>query len=274
MICHSQNRACGAFTHKSSRKKTCSVYPSKHKLLVSFRHLPFDTFYIDFQGIPEFSPFDGIFIHVKVNADNSVQVYGHRVSGEIFYTCYSVFPKNRMVSDGHGEYFPFEKSKIQNKDVVRLSPATQAFSKKPGLELDNKAFPSIWVFVLQAITYLSISKKDISEDQLTKKTYKPYQTPKNRFSEIRKWEVGVRIGNAIRKSKKATEEKDEQENVEKAPYMRKPLRPHVRAAHWHHYWTGKGRTALEIRWIEPVFVGTDNDLPAVIHKVDEPSQMQ
>lgn len=32
------------------------------------------------------------------------------------------------------------------------------------------------------------------------------------------------------------------------------VRPHVRRAHWHHYWTGAGRTILEVRWIQPTLV--------------------
>lgn len=32
------------------------------------------------------------------------------------------------------------------------------------------------------------------------------------------------------------------------------VRPHVRRAHWHHYWVGEGRTRLEVRWIEPTLV--------------------
>lgn len=32
------------------------------------------------------------------------------------------------------------------------------------------------------------------------------------------------------------------------------VRPHVRRAHWHHYWVGEGQTRLEVRWIEPTFV--------------------
>lgn len=32
------------------------------------------------------------------------------------------------------------------------------------------------------------------------------------------------------------------------------VRPHVRRAHWHHYWVGEGRTKLEVRWIEPTLV--------------------
>ena len=36
--------------------------------------------------------------------------------------------------------------------------------------------------------------------------------------------------------------------------MGRTVRPHVRRAHWHHYWVGEGRTRLEVRWIEPTFV--------------------
>ena len=32
------------------------------------------------------------------------------------------------------------------------------------------------------------------------------------------------------------------------------VRPHVRRAHWHHYWTGAGHTILEVRWIQPTLV--------------------
>lgn len=32
------------------------------------------------------------------------------------------------------------------------------------------------------------------------------------------------------------------------------VRPHVRRAHWHHYWVGEGRNRLEVRWIEPTLV--------------------
>ena len=46
-------------------------------------------------------------------------------------------------------------------------------------------------------------------------------------------------------------------------------RPHVRRAHWHHYWTGPGRTVLEVRWLEPVFVmGTEEEIDTVIHEVE------
>lgn len=44
------------------------------------------------------------------------------------------------------------------------------------------------------------------------------------------------------------------------------VRPHVRRAHWHHYWVGEGRTKLEVRWIEPTLVlaNSKNEADAAI----------
>ena len=44
-------------------------------------------------------------------------------------------------------------------------------------------------------------------------------------------------------------------------------RPHVRHAHWHHYWTGAGRTTREVRWLEPMFILGDSAQDAVVHRV-------
>lgn len=42
----------------------------------------------------------------------------------------------------------------------------------------------------------------------------------------------------------------------------------MRRAHWHHYWVGKGRTELILKWIEPVFVGS-GEVSAVKHRVEQ-----
>ena len=34
-----------------------------------------------------------------------------------------------------------------------------------------------------------------------------------------------------------------------------------------HYWTGKGRTILTVKWIPPVFVCGEKELPIKIHKI-------
>lgn len=66
------------------------------------------------------------------------------------------------------------------------------------------------------------------------------------------WDVGLRIGSAIRKSKEAVERrKGAQLDASGAP---SPT-THVRAAHWHLYWVGKGRQTPKLRWLSPILVG-------------------
>ena len=76
--------------------------------------------------------------------------------------------------------------------------------------------------------------------------------------------------------KQRTEQKDCSEEDEKEKFVAdrtktrhsSTVRAHVRRAHWHHYWTGKGRTELVLRWIAPTLVGS-GEKPATIHRVSD-----
>lgn len=35
------------------------------------------------------------------------------------------------------------------------------------------------------------------------------------------------------------------------------IQPHIRSAHWHTYWTGKGKNIPKLKWIDPIFVNKD-----------------
>lgn len=77
---------------------------------------------------------------------------------------------------------------------------------------------------------------------------KPSATPKK--VNVKTYNVGFVIGKSF-----------EMQLVSGAEYQKstatgtgRTVRPHVRRAHWHHYWVGEGRTRLEVRWIEPTFV--------------------
>lgn len=41
--------------------------------------------------------------------------------------------------------------------------------------------------------------------------------------------------------------------------LRAKTRPHMRSAHWHTYWVGKGRTECKINWIDPIFINNDEE---------------
>lgn len=77
---------------------------------------------------------------------------------------------------------------------------------------------------------------------------KPGATPKK--VNIRTYNVGFVIGKSFEKQLASGTEYQKST----ATGTGRTVRPHVRRAHWHHYWVGEGRTRLEVRWIEPTFV--------------------
>ena len=97
-------------------------------------------------------------------------------------------------------------------------------------------------------------------------------TSKDKYGNPKKhryWDVGVRFGKAFRA------QHSKQNNVAKInddnKQVKHSIRPHVRRAHWHHFWTGKRESnerKLVLRWVHPVFVGEDEDLPTVIHRIE------
>lgn len=85
----------------------------------------------------------------------------------------------------------------------------------------------------------------------------------------RYWTVGERIGAAIRKYQNESNTEQGNEYIPDSIHARP--RPHIRRAHWHHYWTGprQGERKLILHWLPPIPVGVDeNEGPAVIHKVE------
>lgn len=121
------------------------------------------------------------------------------------------------------------------------------------------------MFSLNAILYLCAMNNEVSECPETVKTYHPGVTVKNKFSEIRKWDVGVRFGAAVRRARVSLQSDSKPEDLSHKRKHASP-RPYMRRAHWHHYRVGKGRTELILKWIEPVFVGS-GEVSVVKHRV-------
>ncbi|MBK6427824.1 MAG: hypothetical protein IPF82_17005 [Blastocatellia bacterium] len=67
------------------------------------------------------------------------------------------------------------------------------------------------------------------------------------------WETGTRLGGALRRAREAAS--DPGGGSHAAP------RPHIRRAHWHHFWTGPkaGERRLVLRWVHLTLVGGDDD---------------
>lgn len=81
------------------------------------------------------------------------------------------------------------------------------------------------------------------------------------------WEVGVRIGAALRKAYQQAE--FNQPSVDSETGRARP-RGHVRHAHWHTFLHGEGRSKRKLKWMPPIPVNLDDDeLPTTIRTVKE-----
>ena len=255
------------FVDALSKTERLRLYPSL------LQHLPYKTFYIDFLKIDQFNPYDGMFVHVDVGSDGSLLILGHRVSGQVFYTCRTILSQDMQEEENGMVYYDYKKDRLPRNKEIHIPESIGRHLGISERTVRNENFPDIWMFLMQALTYLSSSVPDVEENPVQKKLYRPTNKVRDKYTEIQKWDVGVRYGTKIRKM-----ESDKKENSgTEASYIvsqlpgkaRRSPRPHSRCAHWHHYWTGPGRKKLELRWIEPSFVGDNKKIDTVKHKVSK-----
>ena len=242
-------------------------------------HLPVKEFYIDLSDCKGCAPIVGMFVFV-VLTDKELYINEYLLTKDLVYFSFytgGVFNENGLLSIGDAI------EKMTRRSYTVLNPAMQANLPDyddPVVYKKEKDRTDISLFGVQMIAYLSLQKPDVVEDHITKATYRPQAAVKNKFSEIRRWEVGVRFGQTIRSTIKEAPKgsdcpdedngKEETEPEEIAKKARKSPVPHFRCAHWQHYWVGPGRKICEVRWIEPVFVGFGDgthEVDAVIHKI-------
>ena len=147
-----------------------------------------------------------------------------------------------------------------NKDLQRL--ALQAIQESE----ETKKFLKQ---ILQVILYILAQNAEITPNSEQAFITKRGKTIKDKYSEIRKWNVGFRTGQAIR----AYKEKEKSENhKEKSDGTHASPRPHMRRGHWHNFWTGpkndEANRKLVLKWVAPTAVATNQeDTPVVFHNV-------
>lgn len=241
--------------------KTLRVYPEMLK------HIPFNTFYLDFSKNALFE-YEGFFVNVKVYSDGTIKIMTLPAEKN-----YSNIPVNENESNNvpsaYMDSFVLKQSDYNtdngmlyfdydlNKDFIMTSDSYRTQWFIGGVSYYRE-------FILQFLMYLSSKEPDIVESVDTINTYRPSNTLKNKYSEIRKWDVGCRYGDKIRLYEKRNTMRYEVANIE----GQNSKRPHIRKAHWERYHIGKGRSKIVTKWIEPVFVnGNSEDIIAIIHGV-------
>lgn len=233
----------------------------------TFDKLPFNTFYLDLEDCNKDNQYGdalGIFVNVQpipYDRETAVTLYILR-PGNIIVSLYLNFDMKNCPHD-------IDTGGIEESRNIQTVPVVVEKEKAPASTQINPRLMTI--LVLQLISYMKAAKPDIEPSPEMKNTYRPRAEIKNRYSEVYKQDVGIRIGKAITDKIKKMNEAKEKEERDAVSTGRKPPVPHFRKAHWHRYWTGKGRTVCELRWIEPVFVcgsySSDSKTDVIIHNM-------
>jgi hypothetical protein len=153
----------------------------------------------------------------------------------------------------------FEKMNADNQKLARILtdlPDTPSRETDRFMQCVENTFDHI-----QLLLYLCSEEPDISRRSPVPR--RRGRSSVHTASYPDKIDVGAYIGSVIR----GTQMPRGTDGGTYAP-TGASVRPHVRRAHWHLYWTGAGRTVPKIKWVSAVFVkGDSGDANAVIHPV-------
>lgn len=246
-----------------------------------FKYLPISTMYFDLYDVKDIGDFKGAWVDISNNGDD-----------EYLLAVYMVTDSTVSVSQAHAffsyycgfRFFNDEASELDLKEALTdvtdtfhisdyrtFDPTNGKVIRQPLDKADDHR-AEIITAILQILQFLHADIEDVEESPITKSTYRPSVVIKNKFSEVRMWDVGVRYGKAIKFAKKQVNEAikdDAAECVEanKIGKTRKPMRPHIRSAHWQRYHVGEGRKQIKINWIPPTYVCGGREIAVTIHKV-------
>lgn len=203
--------------------------------------LPYDTFFIE----NDFPCEDGSTANVCLFS-RSISDYG--VTLNMFFFACDDFDENG---------FPVHLFTCLN--VEKGKNVEEVLQSYNITELERERFYK----VMNLAMYVSQPKVEILKKKSEHKERNKDRMPKSFYNvSYEENEVGYKMGTAIRNYKYVYEKDENNKNHGSTK------KPHVRGGHFHHYWTGVGRTKLIVKFVEPTFVkgGYDKVVPTV-HKV-------
>lgn len=242
-----------------------------------FKYLPVSTMYFDLYDVKDIGDFKGAWVDINRDEDNYLftvyMVTDSTISKKQTYALFSYYCGFHFFNDEAAE-LDLKEALTDVTDTFHINDY-RTFDEENGKVIrqpldkadDHRA--EIVTAILQILQFLHADIDDVTESPITKSTYRPSTTIKNKFSEVRMWDVGVRYGKAIKIAKEQVvkEAKEESLSERAGQKVRKPVRPHIRSAHWQRYHVGKGRQEIKVNWIPPVYVCGAKEIAVTIHKV-------
>jgi hypothetical protein len=155
------------------------------------------------------------------------------------------------------------------EQVTKINPMFEPALEFP--EESAKIMQGSFEPLVSLVLYICSVNSDIGTGERRPEKPKPKKTRKGirLFSpqQATVWDVGIRMGAALRKAREAAGERELREGI--SDMQRTSPKSHVRRAHWHGYWTGprEGQQKFVLKWLSPILVGSGDDLPVTIRPV-------
>ena len=177
-----------------------------------------------------------------------------------------------LYDDGDYDYLPVPIGNHPISDLAQLA-YTNRFAEceiqyQPS-ETEFKALTACLSSMLSLLLYLCSEKPDIPDWEQPEPKSKFFGKKRRLLAakEAKSWDVGIRMGAALRVARDRLHEDSAQDVVGTGI----TIKPHIRSAHWHSYWVGKkGEQRLSLRWLPPIPVNIDDpaSLPVIVHPVE------
>lgn len=214
-----------------------------------FERMPYPCIYIETKELP----IHGFFVHREFDVNTK--------AAELRF--YFLF------SDGQGYGVPMHL--LPNRTIAECMEETYRISRAKSPVLENRDMQpqtTQIALALQLVIYVCAENAEVSENPVQKQIYRRDKTVKDAYREMRKWDVGYKMGSMLRAARTtgATGER----KAETAG-TGSPKRPHSRRGHWSHYHVGPGRKETVVKWIAPTFVNAEmvdlENMPVTITEI-------
>jgi len=209
--------------------------------------------------------FPGVFVHLEEDANN-----GERELRFLFHE-----PEGDLIpAVVHLGDYSLAEGVRRSVEMVKLNMSKQGLPySSERMALDAAGIMNKVGSVMPLVLYICSANSEVRRRENDAQPTR--RKPKGKAAKFAvsptTWEVGYRIGAAIRAGRSKEEQGESSES--QYPGVGIPKRPHVRRAHWHGYWTGPrdGKRLFSLKWLPPIPVNidTDEDGPMVIHPVEE-----
>lgn len=214
--------------------------------------LPYDAFYVKIAD----EEIDGFYV-TKICDESNTQKSAimiaatRRVTGEtsndVDYEMYLLKNDENITIRQYIDKLEAQEKKYMQEKLGSLAGAIT--------ENRKMKYSTAVKYYIQLLLYIISSNADIKENHEQKRIYKRGPVILDKYEEIKKWDVGEEITRVIKLQKQ--HDRKYKDKYEKSVIMSSTKRPHVRASHWHHYWTGpkdSNNRKLIIKWLAPMYI--------------------